>query len=112
MSVCSVERVCDRRYSGGGDAEIVGLCLQTMKLYISWIDIGLVVNDRCVPRLLSFLSVSGLREPACACFLEIVSKGMDDVARVQLIASLRIVDVLAGLKLDLDSDEDYGAITR
>ena len=116
----AINRVADfwfgviHTYSSGPSVnmELVELCLTTMNLYVSWIDISLAVNDRVIPKLLEFLGNPALREASCECFLQIVSKGMDDAAKVQLIASLRIVDVLSALKLDFESEDDIGKPRR
>lgn len=56
---------------------------------MSWIDLGLVFNERLMPVLLSFLSREGeVREAAVECFTEIVHKGMEPAAKIQLILSL------------------------
>jgi hypothetical protein len=61
---------------------------------------------------MEFLGVGELREAACGCLYEVVNKGMDDVARLRLIASLRIVDVVKTLKLNFAVDADVGASIR
>lgn len=55
--------------------------------YVSWIDITLVANERFVPVLLHFLTLSLLRESACDCIYEILSKGMEPVAKTELVES-------------------------
>jgi hypothetical protein len=92
----------------GTQPALVEQCLQTIHLYIAWIDIGLVVNDRFVPLLLGFLAVPALRSAACSVFLGVVNKGMDDAAKVQLIATLQIVEALSALKLDFRAEDDAG----
>jgi len=62
--------------------ELVCLCLDVIGLYIAWIDINLIANDRIVPVLLRFLKMPLLRESACDCITEIVHKGMDPEAKV------------------------------
>ena len=57
---------------------------------------------------MEFLTVPELRDGACECLFEIVNKGMDDCARVRLIASLRVIDVIRTLKFDFSSPDDVG----
>lgn len=59
---------------------------------MSWIDIGLIANDRFVPVIIRFMSNPLLRESACDCIHDIVSKGMDPVAKTKLVESF--TDVL------------------
>ena len=72
-------------------------CLDVIGLYVSWIDIGLIANDRFVSVLLRFMSAPLLRESACDCIHDIVSKGMDPAAKVKLIESFTSVLDNAGL---------------
>ena len=55
--------------------------------FISWIDINLIANDKFVPVIIRFMSAPLLRESACDCIHEIISKGMDPVAKTKLIES-------------------------
>lgn len=85
--------------------EIVCMCLDVVGRYISWIDIGLIANDKFVPVIIRFMSQTLLRESACDCIHEIISKGMDPVAKLKLIESF--TDVLENVGvLNLSEDED------
>lgn len=73
----------------GCEPSVYAQCLQTVGMYVSWIDLGLVFNERMMPLLLTFLSREGeVREAAVECFTEIVHKGMDPAAKIQLVLSL------------------------
>jgi len=87
--------------------ELVCLCLQVIGAFISWIDIGLIANDRFISCLLAYLRSEDLRESVCDCFFEIIKKGMSASAKTQLVESL--VDALekTGV-LALDSDDMDG----
>jgi len=76
---------------------LVCMCLNVIGAYISWIDIGLIANERFVPVLLRFLSQTLLRETTCDCIHEIIIKGMDPVAKTKLIESFTEVLNSAGL---------------
>ena len=77
--------------------EITCLCLDVVGKYVSWIDISLIANDRFVAQLLCFLSMSLLRESTCDCIHEIVSKGMDPVAKTTLVESFMSVLERSGI---------------
>jgi hypothetical protein len=62
-----------------------------------------------IPLLMEFLTVPELRDGACGCLFEVINKGMDDCARVRLIASLRVVEVIRTLKFDVSNPDDVGA---
>ena len=55
--------------------------------YVSWIEINLVANDKFVAVLLKYLRMELLRESACECIHEVLSKGMDPVAKLKLVES-------------------------
>ena len=71
------------------------MCLDVVGKYISWIDIGLIANDKFVPVIIRFMSMPLLRESACDCIHEIISKGMDPVAKTKLVESF--TDVLENI---------------
>jgi exportin-T len=68
------------------------MCLDVVGKYISWIDISLIANDKFVPVIIRFMSMPLLRESACDCIHEVISKGMDPVAKTKLVESF--TDVL------------------
>ena len=73
------------------------MCLQVVGAYISWIDIGLIANDRFVSVLLRFMTQPLIRETACDCIYEIISKGMDPMAKIKLIESFATILDTSGL---------------
>ncbi len=82
--------------------ELTCLCLEIIGCYVSWIDITLIANDRFVTVLLRFMAMPLLRESACDCIHEIISKGMDPIAKTKLIESFITVLSSAGL-LDIQA---------
>ncbi|KAL4226182.1 hypothetical protein ACF0H5_014168 [Mactra antiquata] len=91
--------------------EIVCMCLDVVGKYISWIDIGLIANDKFVPVIIRFMSNTLLRESACDCIHEIISKGMDPVAKTMLVESF--TDVLENVGvLTLSEDEDCDFLAK
>lgn len=73
------------------------MCLEIVGHYVSWMDIGFFANERMVALLLKFLTVESLREAACECVHEIISKGMEPVAKTSLIESFMSVLDSAGI---------------
>lgn len=68
--------------------ELVCSCLNVVGLYVAWIDINLIANDRMVPVLIRYLKQPLLRESACECVTEIVHKGMEPEEKVGLLILL------------------------
>lgn len=86
------------------------LCLDVIGAYIEWIDIVLIANDRFISLLLQYMSVAVLRESACDCIHEIILKGMEPMAKKELVESLLIVLEQSGILLPQeDEDADFMA---
>ncbi|KAG6478049.1 hypothetical protein ZIOFF_061481 [Zingiber officinale] len=81
------------------DPSLVTLVLDTMRRYITWIDIGLVANDAFVPLLFDLIlapsSTDQLRAAAGSCVLAIVLKRMDHRQKMALLSSLRLSRIFA-----------------
>lgn len=77
--------------------DMVCRTMEVIGAYISWIDIGLIANERFVGVLLKFMSNPLLRESACDCICEIIVKGMEPLAKVELIQSFMSVLQGAGI---------------
>lgn len=90
------------------DQEICTSVLETMKRYISWIDIGLIANDAFIPLLFDLILTVGLSEQlrgaAAACLLAVVSKRMDPQSKLSLLKSLHISRVFGLVAEDCDSE--------
>uniref|UniRef100_A0A8C4Q9J9 Exportin-T n=1 Tax=Eptatretus burgeri TaxID=7764 RepID=A0A8C4Q9J9_EPTBU len=90
------------------NAELACLCLEVVGAYVSWIDINLIANERFISLLLGHMSVDVLRESACDCLLEIVSKGMEPRDKMELVESLSQVLEAAGFyNLQQNEDGDF-----
>jgi len=90
---------------GSVSAEICRDCLDVLRRYIGWIDIGLIANDQFIPLFFKFLVNEQLREQACECIYEIISKGMiDPVAKLALLNKLNLTTVFSSISMDDDSD--------
>lgn len=87
--------------------DIVNMCLEVVGGYVSWMDIGYFANERMVALLLRFLAKQELREAACDTVHDIVSKGMEPVAKTSLIESFMGVLESAGIFKCEDEDVDF-----
>lgn len=85
-------------------------CLRSIALYVSWIDINLVVNDRLIPVLFQFVKERGpLQAESCKCLRAILQKGMDPSSKATMISNLGLIG-LAGLlfqNMQDDDDDEY-----
>ena len=73
-------------------------CLQCMQNYIEWIDISLVTTEQWVNLLFYLLGVDLLREEACDCLFEIVTKRMENPSpKLKLLQRLNICYVLPNM---------------
>ncbi|KAK3738804.1 hypothetical protein RRG08_035683 [Elysia crispata] len=87
--------------------DIVNMCLEVVGGYVSWMDISFFANDRMVTLLLRFLVKEDLREAACDTVHDIVSKGMEPVAKTSLVETfMRLLDS-AGIFNCNDDDVDF-----
>ncbi|KAK3579421.1 hypothetical protein CHS0354_029730 [Potamilus streckersoni] len=88
--------------------ELVCTCLEVIGKYISWIEISLIANNRFVPLLVRFMSLRLLRESACDCIHDILSKGMEPLGKVELVESFTTVLQNSGsLQPPEDEDEEF-----
>ncbi|WOL02639.1 exportin-T-like isoform X2 [Canna indica] len=81
------------------DPSLAAAALDTMRRYVTWIDIGLVANDAFVPLLFDLILTPGstdqLQTAAAGCVLAIVLKRMDPRQKVALLRSLPVSRVFA-----------------
>jgi hypothetical protein len=81
------------------NAALSARCLKTLSEMIGWIDNGLIVNNTTLPIIYQALADRELTEAALTCLLEIVKKGMDPFAKIQLIAFINIIPMLSTVKI-------------
>jgi hypothetical protein len=70
MRLQSVHMLVDAWYTiltqyQGISSDIVNSCLNVIGLYVSWIDVTLVVNDRFIPLLFQYLELPDVRCVGC-----------------------------------------------
>lgn len=80
--------------------DIANSILNIIGLFVSWIDIKLVVNDQFMPSLFQFMTMETLQISATKCLSEIISKGMSPTDKLGLVQFLNIPNLLSSLKLD------------
>eukprot|EP00257_Ricinus_communis_P017639 XP_015576122.1 exportin-T isoform X3 [Ricinus communis] len=90
------------------DPEVCSNVLDSMRRYISWVDIGLIVNDAFIPLLFELILVYGeseqLQGAAAGCILAVVSKRMDPQSKLTILKSLQISRVFALVTGDSESE--------
>ncbi|THG05991.1 hypothetical protein TEA_000249 [Camellia sinensis var. sinensis] len=90
------------------DPEICTSVLDSMRRYISWIDIELIANDSFIPLLFELILVDGspnqLRGAAVVCVLAVVSKRMEPKSKLRLLQNLQINRVFGLVAKDSDSE--------
>ncbi|OWY94648.1 Exportin, partial [Phytophthora megakarya] len=87
--------------------------LETLKRYISWVDIGLVVNDTIWPLIIKLLRESEtFRCPAANCVFEVIDKGMTPEKKLAMLQQLQILEMLAALPIREDDEfaEEIGEV--
>ncbi|XP_031092044.1 exportin-T-like [Ipomoea triloba] len=90
------------------DPDLCSSVLDSMRRYVLWIDIGLIVNDAFVALLFESMLVDGLpdqlRAAAAGCVQAVVSKRMDPKAKIALLQNLQIRRVFGLVVGDSDSE--------
>ncbi|CAK9150118.1 unnamed protein product [Ilex paraguariensis] len=90
------------------DPDLCASVLDCVRRYITWIDIGLIVNDTFIGLVFELLLVVGLpdqlRCAAAGCVLAVVSKRMDTQAKLTLLKSLNISRVFGLVAKENDSE--------
>ena len=74
---------------------LVVACLNTMHLYVNWMDITLLSHPRFMALLLPFMRQPQLHDGACLCIGEIVLKRMEAPAKLHHIERLELVGALS-----------------
>lgn len=82
--------------------DVVARAIGVLQDLAAWVNINLVVNDQFVPMLYAFLEHPNptLRSGAAGCWKEIVLRGMDEQSKVELLQSVRILDILQRVRVD------------
>ncbi|KAF8026914.1 hypothetical protein BT93_F3414 [Corymbia citriodora subsp. variegata] len=90
------------------DSEICAAVLDTLRRYISWIDISLIANDVFLPFLFELMLFDGIPEQfrgaAAGCVLAVVSKRMDPQSKLSLLKNVQISRVFGLVSDNSDSE--------
>ncbi|VFQ67039.1 unnamed protein product [Cuscuta campestris] len=90
------------------DPDLCASVLDSVSRYVSWIDIGLIVNDAFLALLFELMLADGLpeqlRAAAAGCVQAVVSKRMDPKAKINLLQNLQIRRACSLLVGDNDSE--------
>jgi exportin-T len=90
------------------DPELCANVLDSMRRYIAWIDIGLIVNDAFIRLLFDLMLANGLDEQlrgaAASCVLAVVSKRMEPRSKLTLLQSLQMSRVFGLITEDNNSE--------
>ena len=111
------------KYMYNAIKDLAVLCVSTLKRFISWVDLNLIVNERVVSLLFSCLAPieyetvsneidddsrsfrSRLAVQAIECLIEIISRGMNQGKKVALIFELNILERIHESGVDLEKNE-------
>ncbi|KAJ2393338.1 pre-tRNA nuclear export protein, partial [Coemansia sp. RSA 2559] len=93
--------------------ELARSTLRLVGTYVSWIDIGLIVNQPFMNVLFGLVKTPTLRCQACRCLTEIVGKGMRAMDKLYLLQFLDIVGVMKQLDVDeVEFAEEAGKLVN
>ncbi|OZJ01448.1 hypothetical protein BZG36_05624 [Bifiguratus adelaidae] len=81
------------------DQSIADMCLKVIGVFISWMDIGLVVNDPFMRLIFDLLRGTVLRNGACECLVEVIHKGMKPADKLSLLQMLDLTSTIAQLDM-------------
>ncbi|PVU99352.1 hypothetical protein BB559_000762 [Furculomyces boomerangus] len=92
---------------------LVEQALSLISVYISWIDIKLVVNEKFIPIVFSYLYHNTLCTAVVKCLSSIVRKGMPFIEKLSLIEFLNLGGVLSQIKLnDIELAEEVAKLVN
>jgi exportin-T len=92
---------------GDSNANLTCTTLHLIGAYISWSDIGLVVNDKVLPIIFRCCSVPALLPNALKCLAAVVSKKMDYSAKISVMIQINVPSALQQLTSNRALAEPY-----
>ncbi|KAI8325618.1 Xpo1-domain-containing protein [Martensiomyces pterosporus] len=100
-------------HMSGTHPELARSTLRLMGVYVSWIDINLIVNQPFMAVLFDLLKSPTLHNDACRCLAEIIGKGMRPMEKLYLLQFLSIIDVMGQLETsDVEFAEQVGKLAN
>ncbi|KAG0254528.1 pre-tRNA nuclear export protein [Actinomortierella ambigua] len=83
--------------------EFAEFLLRIVGVYVAWIDITLIVNEKFVSLIYGFLNTP-MRSAAAECLTDVIKKGMKPLDKLELISILSVVNVLQQIDISTDSE--------
>ncbi|KAF9969790.1 pre-tRNA nuclear export protein [Actinomortierella ambigua] len=83
--------------------EFAEFLLRIVGVYVAWIDITLIVNEKFVSLIYGFLNTP-MRSAAAECLTDVIKKGMKPLDKLELISVLSVVNVLQQIDISTDSE--------
>lgn len=77
------------------DPDLPALALDTLKLFMNWVDVSLIMTPLVLSTLFSSLAHPPLSASAADCVLELVNKGMDENLKLSLLQELNLIEKLS-----------------
>ncbi|KAJ2726819.1 pre-tRNA nuclear export protein [Coemansia sp. Benny D115] len=118
MRVEDVSRLAHVWYSilvhmSASNPELAKATLRLVGVYVSWIDIGLIVNQPFMRIVFALLKTPALCCQACLCLNKIVAKGMRSADKLYLLQFIGIVDVVKQLDVsEVDFAEEAAKLAN
>ncbi|KAJ3325466.1 pre-tRNA nuclear export protein [Boothiomyces sp. JEL0866] len=88
------------------NTEISAACLKLFGLYVSWVDINLILHPKFISILFESFRVEKLRIPACECLSNMILKGMKSSDKLKMIQMLNVFNILSTLTFNEDQAFD------
>ncbi|KAJ5072270.1 exportin-t [Anaeramoeba ignava] len=85
----------------------VNNCFRAISLHIHWFEVSLVVDQDFISEMSSYFSPQTFCEGAFMCLQEIIKKGMDPEAKINLIEELQIKEGILAIELTNEDDIDF-----
>ena len=73
------------------EPEIVTACLEVTSVYVPWIDITTVANDKFLPLVLQLMRNEYARAASADLLCQVVDKGMEHLDKLQLITRMLVL---------------------
>jgi exportin-T len=75
--------------------ELSNKCLVVLSLFVSWVDINLILDQQTLALLYQALADRALWAGACLCLIEVVKKGMSAPLKMELLRTTHVLEALA-----------------
>lgn len=90
------------------NTDILNNILKVIGYYVNWMEISLFVNNDFIDVILQYLYKEGQRNETCSTLIEIISKKMRPLNKLELITVLNLPSVIDSIKSNAnDEDVDF-----